>query len=49
MDILGGVVLIDTNGEPYKAPGTLTSDTIPVEVIGGVVLIDPTTGEPYNV
>lgn len=50
MGILGSVVLIDEDGDPYKSSGpiTPTAKNFGLGLLGGVVLIDPFTGNPYS-
>ena len=45
---LGGVVLVDPDGEPYAA-GTPSQESVGVGILGSVMLIDPATGEPYKI
>ena len=49
--ILGTVVLVDVDGEPYKAPGDTvnTPKNFGAGMLGSVVLIDPDTGLPYKI
>ena len=46
--MLGGVVLVDPDGEPYTA-GTPVDEAVPIGALGKVVLLDPDTGEPYKI
>ena len=49
MDILGSVVLLSANGDPYKAAGVLSpNEHFGLGLLGGVVLIDPEMDEPYS-
>ncbi len=49
MDVLGGVVLLSADDEPYKAAGVISpNNTFGLGLLGGVVLIDPETDETYS-
>lgn len=46
--MLGGVVLVDGGGEAYSA-GDGVDSSVPIGILGSVVLIDPDTGDPYKI
>lgn len=46
--IIGSVVLVDPDGEPYAA-GTPSEVTTSANMLGMIMLVDPETGEPYKI